>query len=305
MNIVERAKSILLKPKDTWPIIDAESATAAGLYSGYLAILAAIPAVCGFIGMSLIGFGGFGVSIRVPIAAGLANMVVSYVLSLAGIYVLALIIDALAPTFGGTKNSLQALKVAVYGSTAALVGGVFSLVPALSILGLLAALYSIYLVYTGLPVLMKSPQEKSVAYTAVVIVAAVVVGIVIGAVASVFTSRSMALGYGAVDSSPASITMHTPSGQVKIDAAALEAAGKKMAAAAQAMERAQQPGGDVGAATAVAGSVAAAAMGAMGGGDGAPIPADILKAALPAQLSGFARTAIEAQQGAASGHGHR
>ncbi|MFW9777128.1 YIP1 family protein, partial [Brucella melitensis] len=85
-----------------------------------------------------------------------------------GVYVLALVINALAPTFGGTQNQGQALKVAVYASTAAMLGGVFSLLPALAILGLVAALYSLYLLYLGLPLLMRSPAARAVPYTAVV-----------------------------------------------------------------------------------------------------------------------------------------
>ena len=139
MQLMERVKGILLKPRETWAAIDGEPADTR-LFTGYVMILAAIPAVCGFIGMSLIGMGGFGFSMRVPLLAGLANMAVSYVLSLVGVYVLALVINALGPTFGGTQNQGQALKVAVYASTAAMLGGVFSLLPSLAMLGLLAAL---------------------------------------------------------------------------------------------------------------------------------------------------------------------
>ncbi|WP_246483398.1 Yip1 family protein [Paenacidovorax monticola] len=198
MQLIERAKGILLKPKETWADIEAETASTAGLFTGYLMLLAAIPAVCGFIGMSLIGFSGFGVTVRVPLLAGLANMVVSYVLSLVGVFVLALIVDALAPTFGGMKSQIQALKLVVYASTAALLGGVFSLLPSLSMLGLLAALYSIYLIYTGLPVLMKNPPEKSLVYTVVILVAGIVMAVVIGAVGSLFMPHGAMMGAWAV-----------------------------------------------------------------------------------------------------------
>ena len=295
MNLIERAKSILLQPKDTWATIDAETADVAGLYTRYLMILAAIPAVCGFIGMSLIGFGGFGVTFRMPLMAGLANMVVSYVLSLVGIFVLGLIIDALAPTFGGQKNQIQALKVAVYASTAALLGGIFSLLPALAMLGLLAALYSIYLLYTGLPVLMKSLPEKSGVYTAVVIVAAIVMGVVIAAVGSIFMPSGAAMmGAG---SGPA-ITMNTPGGKVSIDTAGLEAAGKKMEEAARKMEEAQKSK-DPAAIAAATGEAAKAAAGAFGGGQA--VAAQALKAALPESLAGLPRTGFDVQDGAALG----
>ncbi|MBV7541329.1 Yip1 family protein [Acidovorax sp. sic0104] len=295
MNLIERAKSILLQPKETWVAIDAESTDVATLFTRYAMILAAIPAVCGFIGMSLIGFGGFGVTIRVPFVSGLVNMVVSYVLSLVGIFVLGLIIDALAPTFGGQKNQIQALKVAVYASTAALLGGIFSLLPSLAMLGLLAALYSIYLLYTGLPVLMKNRPEKSVVYTVVVIVAAIVVGVIIGAVSSIFIPRGGSLMGGAAG--PA-VTMNTPGGTVSIDTAGLEAAGKKMEEAARKMEEAQKSQ-DPAAIAAASGQAAAAAAAALGGGQA--IAAQSLKAALPEKLAGLPRTGFDVQDGAALG----
>ena len=187
MNLVERAQSILLKPKATWPEIDSEPADAASLYKNYVMILALIPAVASFIGLSLIGIGAFGVSFRVPIVSGLANMVVGYVLSLVMVFVLALIIDAMAPTFEGTRSQIGALKLSAYASTAAFVGGIFSLLPSLSVLGALAALYGVYLLYTGLPVLMKCPPDKAIAYTAVVVVCAIVGGFIIAWVLALLT----------------------------------------------------------------------------------------------------------------------
>ncbi len=196
MNLVQRAQDILLKPKATWPVIDAEPADAASLYKSYVMILALIPAVAGFIGLSLIGIGAFGVNFRVPIVSGLAHMVVGYVMSLVMVFVLALIVDAMAPTFEGTKSQISALKLAAYASTAGFVGGIFSLLPALSILGALAALYGIYLFYTGLPVLMKCPPDKAIAYTAVVVVCAIVGGFIIAWVLALLTPSPVRLGMG-------------------------------------------------------------------------------------------------------------
>lgn len=196
MNLVQRVQDILLKPKATWPAIDAEPADAASLYKNYVVLLALIPAVAGFIGLSLVGFGGFGVTVRVPILSGLVSAVVGYLLSLAMVFVLALIVDALAPTFGGTKSQIAALKLVAYASTAGFVGGIFSLLPPLAILGALAGLYSIYLLYTGMPVLMKCPADKALVYTAVVAVCGIVAGLIIGAVSAMFVpSPGMPVGW--------------------------------------------------------------------------------------------------------------
>jgi hypothetical protein len=182
MTLIERAQAMLLRPKQTWPVIESEPATVGSIYRDWLIYMAAIPAVCGFIGLSLVGVGVFGVGLRLPIAVGLANMITSYLVSLVLAYVVALAVDALAPAFGGTRNPISALKLVAYGSTAAYVGGVFSLVPTLAVLGLVAAIYSIYLVYLGLPVLMKCPQEKAGVYTAVLVACAIIAGLVLGAI---------------------------------------------------------------------------------------------------------------------------
>jgi type III secretory pathway component EscS len=181
MGLVERVKGILLAPQKEWPVIEAESTTPAALYTGYIIPLAAIPAIAGFIGMSLIGYSLLGASFRVPIGTGLAGAAVRFVATLAGVYVLALIIDALAPSFGGTKNSIQALKLAAFSSTASWIAGIFTMVPGLRILSIVG-LYSLYLLFLGIPVMMKSPQDKSLGYTVVVIVVAIVLYAVIGAV---------------------------------------------------------------------------------------------------------------------------
>ncbi len=186
MSCLQRIKHMLVSPRDTWMHVEQESTDIAGIYKGYLALIGLIPPVSTFIGMSLVGYSGLGVTIRVPILTGLVSMVVSYVTLQAMCYVVALMVDALAPTFGGQKNLTNAFKLTAYGSTAGIVGGIFNAVPALAMLGFVAALYSIYLFYLGLPILMKCPRDRAVGYTAVVMIAAFVAGIVVGSISALF-----------------------------------------------------------------------------------------------------------------------
>ena len=185
-SLVVHAREILVHPQQEWEVIDREPASVAGLYRTYIAPLAAIGPIATLIGMSLFGvtlpfFGRY----RAPFGSALASGVVRYALALGGVFVLALVIDALAPSFGGQRSRIQALKVAAYASTAAWLAGLFALVPALAILGILG-LYSLYLLYLGLPVLMKVPKDKALAYTAVVMICAVVLFAVIGWIAAAF-----------------------------------------------------------------------------------------------------------------------
>jgi hypothetical protein len=190
MGLIDRAKNIIMQPKQEWPVIDAEPATVGGLYTGYVIPLSLVPTIASFLGLLLFGASiPFYGSARVPLSLALRGAVTGFVASLIGIYVLAIIIDALAPSFSGTKNMISAFKVAAYSYTAAWVFGILAIIPAIGWIGGLLGLYSLYLLYTGLPVLMKTPPEKSLGYTIVVIV----VGIVLALCISYVTQR---LGFG-------------------------------------------------------------------------------------------------------------
>ena len=168
MGIVDRVKNILLAPKAEWPRIAEEAATVQSIYMGYVVILAAIGPIAIALRMGLIG-------------ATVA--VISYGVGLVVTYLLALIVDALAPTFGGEKNFIQSLKLTAYSYTAAWVAGIFQLIPGIGgIIGLIAAIYSFYTFYLGVPVLKKTPAEKAVVYTIVVVICGIALGVVLGGV---------------------------------------------------------------------------------------------------------------------------
>lgn len=200
-SLVERAKNIILTPKTEWPRIDAEPASIQGIYTSYVMILAALGPIASVIGQQVFGFSALGITYKPPIGYSITFAVLSYVMSLVSIYLLALIIDALAPNFGGTKDQLKAFKVAAYSWTAAWLAGLFGIVPMLGILAIVG-LYSLYLLFLGLPVLMKAPQDKAVGYTVVVILVAivlwVVVSFVVGALVASFFPLGGLMGGGSV-----------------------------------------------------------------------------------------------------------
>ena len=172
MDLVERVKGIILTPKTEWPVIAGEQGDAAYLFRNYVAILAAIPAVCGFIGKVLFG---------APIIWALITAIIGYLLTFVSVYIVALIVNALAPTFASQKNFESALKVTVYSYTPSWLAGVFLLFPPLAFLGILG-LYGLYLLWLGLPPVMKTPPDKAIWYTIVIIICAIIVSIVIGAI---------------------------------------------------------------------------------------------------------------------------
>lgn len=180
MNLFERAKNILVTPKTEWEVIKTESSTTSQLFTQYVLILAAIPAVATFIGHSIIGvsLGPFG-SFKVPMGNGILYAVLQYVFTLVGVYVAAFVVDALAPSFGSTKDMIASMKVIVYSWTAAWIAGIFAIIPTIAILGILG-LYSFYLLYLGLKIVKDTPQDKLVGYLVVTIVVLIIIYFVIG-----------------------------------------------------------------------------------------------------------------------------
>ncbi len=181
MDIVQRVQSILLKPKEEWAKIKAEPTTIAEIFTSYVMILAAIPAGFQFLGNLLVGrrlplVGVF----RWPIGRALGYAVVSYVLALVAVYVFALIINELAPTFASTKNMTNAVKLSVYSMTPAWLAGVLFIVPGLWAISVVASLYGLYLLYLGFDTpMMETPKDKIPGYMALSIVVVVVLYVVL------------------------------------------------------------------------------------------------------------------------------
>jgi len=178
MNLVARVINILLQPKSEWPAIAEERTDPAMLYLRYVAILAALPAVAGFVSTALVGTLASG---RLGAGVALWAALTSYVLSLAMVFVMGLIADALAPRFGGRRDLQQALKLVAYALTASWVAGLFTFLPVVAwLITLLAGLYSLYLFHLGAPLLMKVPERDATGYTVALFAIAIVIAFLIG-----------------------------------------------------------------------------------------------------------------------------
>lgn len=301
-KLIARVKAILLTPKTEWPVIAAEEASVGGLYKNYIVWLAGVSALASFIAMSVIGrsmmfLGTF----RVGLVAGLTRAIFELVLALVFTWLFAWLIDALAPSFGGQKNRVQALKAAAYSFTAGWVASIATIVPVLGgLIALAGFIYGIYLLYLGLPHTMKCPPEKAAGYTAVTIVIAIIAGWILSWVLWSVVARSGLGGMGMGGLGGLSGMMRDGgSFDTGSTGGKLERWAKDMEAAGQRMEQAQKSG-DAGAAAQAAGGVLAAAL---SGGKGAveALPPDRIKGFLPETLDGLTRTEISAERNGAVG----
>ncbi|WP_303763944.1 Yip1 family protein [Sphingobium yanoikuyae] len=271
-GIADRAKAIILRPRDEWPLIEAEPTSIGSIYTGYAMILAAIPPLATLIGGQVFGHGLFGITWRPPLISAIGMAIAHYVLSLIGLAVLAIIINFLAPSFGGQRDKLKAFKISAYSATAGWLTGIFSLLPGLGMLGLLG-LYSLYLLYLGLPRLMKVPEQKALPYTIVTMVAGALLFILASLLAMPFSG--LLGGHAGPDDISADIMVP---GIGEIDVDKMDAATKQMEQAAKRMEEATK------------------------NGRSAAIAPDVLQALLPEKIGRFTRTEIESSGMSAGAH---
>jgi len=177
-----RAAALILRPRRTWRTIAQEPADGAQLYRRYVGPLAAVPAVCGVIGGLLFGSGIAGIEIRPSVPGLLAEAALNYLFTLIGVWLLALIVAVVAPRFGGRAERGQALKLAAYSGTALWLAGVFALLPSLGMaMMILGGLYSLYLLREGLPVVMRTPEPRSLTCFALIVILALALAIAMGA----------------------------------------------------------------------------------------------------------------------------
>ncbi|MEO8012462.1 MAG: Yip1 family protein [Dokdonella sp.] len=293
-RLIARVQAILLTPKTEWPVIAAEPDTVAGLYKNYILLLAAIPALAGFIKGSLIGYSMFGMSMRTPIGSGIAGMIVTYALTLGVVYVLAIIINALAPSFGGEKNQVQALKASAYAYTASWVASIATIIPLIGwLIALAGAIYGIYLLFLGLPHTMRSPSDKAVGYTAVTVIIGFILSLVVGAIVGGITAvgtmaTGAALGSG---SDNVTIDRDSPFGKLAAMGENIERQTKKIEAA--------QRSGDTEAQAAAASQMLGAVLG--GGDQVEALAPEAIKPFLPERLGNFKRESMSTERNAAMG----
>jgi hypothetical protein len=159
-----RIIGLLRAPRSEWPKIAAEPASIASLYANYIVPVAGFAVACRLLN-DLTRGARLGEHAAPGFVEAIGAALQSYVVQLVGVFVVALIIEWLAPSFGGVKDRVAALKLAAYAATASWLANVFLLIPGLGILVLLG-LYSLRLFHLGAPAVLGIPQQRAMQFTA-------------------------------------------------------------------------------------------------------------------------------------------
>lgn len=197
MNLIERAKNILFKPKDEWKVIAAEEPNTQSLIFTYVLPLALIPAIAKFIGFGVFGFHVGRFAGMTGLGWGLSSGIISLVTTILALFVAAFIIDILAPSFKSEKNFGRSMQLVAYSYTPVWVAGILYLIPLLGIVASLLGLYGIYIMYLGLGDIKKTPEDSKVGYMVVSAIVSIVIMWIISAILMMIATSIFFAGYPA------------------------------------------------------------------------------------------------------------
>jgi hypothetical protein len=194
-NLIDRAKNIIVQPAREWDVISMETPNSNQIITGYVLPLAGAAALAAFIGYAFVGINMLGVRVA-GIDWGIYQALTILIGAIVSVYLTAVIIDALAPSFQSEKNFNRSLQLVAYSFTPAWLGGLLALIPSLAFIGSLFGLYSLYLLYIGLPKLKKTPADKQTGYFVVSLVVFIVVYMAVAWILSSILMRTFGLTYG-------------------------------------------------------------------------------------------------------------
>jgi hypothetical protein len=169
ISLINRVKNILLNPKQEWQLIHTERPDTKKIIFSYLLILSLIPCIAEFLGYGLKGYW----------ITGLQQGLIQFLVSVTSALVIAWIVDLLAPSFFSEVNFSRSMQLVAYALTPGYVAGILLLIPSLSPFVMLMSLYSIYLMYTGMPLIKKTPHENVAGYVGITIVIIILISLIL------------------------------------------------------------------------------------------------------------------------------
>jgi hypothetical protein len=189
VNLVDRAQKIMFSPNAEWDRVAAEPANTQEIAVGYVAPLVGAAQIAAMLGMMLFA--------RVDVGTAAMQAVIGIILNFGIVFGLAAIVDGLAPNFGAQKDFARSFQVAAYSMTPLWIFSLLAIIPQLGIIALLLGLYSLYLIFVGLPKVKKPRKDQEAVYAIACIGAIIILSIVVVIVMGQLL-RSMQGGVGFV-----------------------------------------------------------------------------------------------------------
>lgn len=162
---IQHMMGILYQPKNEWGLIKKEHYSTSHVFLSKISILAAIPAISLFIGTTQVGWSVAGGDfVKLQAASALMAALAFYFAMWVAVGFIAYSIHWMEKTYGGHVPFEDCLLLTTYTATPMFLSGLAGLYPMLWLnvmIGLLAVSYSVYLLYTGVPIIMRIPDERA------------------------------------------------------------------------------------------------------------------------------------------------
>lgn len=162
---IQHMMGILYHPKAEWKMIKDEHYSATHVFMAQISILAAIPAISLYIGTTQIGWSiAGGEFVKLQSSSALMAAIAFYFAMWVAVGLIAYAIRWMEKTYGGEAAYEDCLLLTTFTATPMFIAGLAGLYPMLwlNVMVVLAALtYSIYLLYTGVPIIMQIPEERA------------------------------------------------------------------------------------------------------------------------------------------------
>jgi hypothetical protein len=160
-------------PESEWKKIRAKLENGTCQYTMLVFLLALLPPVSGFIGTTQFGWQiGTAAPVKLTVSSALTIAVGYYFAIVLGIFVMGYVIKWMGQTYVKSVRLSEAVALAAFVSVPLLLVGIFELYPILWVnflVGLMALSYSVFLLYSGLPIVMDIPKEKGFLYATAIL----------------------------------------------------------------------------------------------------------------------------------------
>ncbi len=189
---------ILTHPDREWESIRSDQESTSKLYLGHVFLLALIPTLSAYFGTTEVGWRiGDGAAVKLTQASAAQLCVLFYIAMLAGIFIIGKFIDFFSMTYGADESEHKGVILAAYATTPLFLVGITAIYPVLWInllAGIIAVCWSVYLLFEGLPILMKIPEDRGFMFASSVLTIGLVMLVALLAISVVIWS----IGFGPV-----------------------------------------------------------------------------------------------------------
>jgi hypothetical protein len=171
--VLKHIWGLFVNPKREWVSIRNDECTVGKCYALHVMVLAAIPAISGFIGTTQFGWQiGAGDPVKLTLESAGMIAIMYYFAMLVGVYAIGWMIHWMGKTYDADVPLAQCVVLAAYTATPLFLIGIMELYPVLwlnMVVGIVALSYTVYLLFSGVPIMMDISEDRGFLFSSAVL----------------------------------------------------------------------------------------------------------------------------------------